>query len=287
MNAKMRRYYEKKMHGGRSIAARCVDFIVFRLFFALILFFVLLYISRSFTVALLVSLFLTAAVTLILLIRERNKMKRYIERDFLRIKEKCLLETLTFIKTDDYAAYISKLLGGLEKTKLTDYGFTASIKDMAVFAFHNHPGTKIRVSDVIKELRGCDGPIMLVSLSSYDEEVKTMCKHLDNRIELIDGAGLLKMAAENGMLPDEKAAELRAENEMKETILTFEKIKKTALGQTKVKRYIICGVVVLLWSLATGFRIYYPLIASVCFLMAFLSLRQRSQHKESSGTGLS
>ncbi len=287
MNAKMMRYYQKKMHGGRSIVARSIDFVLFRLFLAVTLLFVFLYFSHSFIVSILMSLFITVAVSLSFLIVNRNKTKRYIEADLNRIKQKCLLETLTFMNEADFADYMDRLFDGFEETEPTANGFTAKKSGKRIYAFHNHPRTKVDVPDVLNILRDCDEPLVFISLSEFQDDVKTICKSMEQNVALIDGARILKMAAEKNMLPNEQVAEQRAENEMKETILTLEKIKRTAFQKTKVKRYILCGVVVLLWSIVTGFRIYYPIIAAVCFLLALIAVKQHGEDKESSGTGLS
>lgn len=287
MNAKMIRYYRKKMHGGRSTVARVIDYVFFRMALAMILFFVLLYFSHSIMMSAIVALLLTIAFSLTLLIADRNKMKRYIEADLQRIKEKCLLETLTFMNADDFISYLDALFGGLDDVKPFNDGFTARINEKRLYAFHNHPHTKIIVPDILNILRNNNEPLVFVSLSEFHEDVKSLCKSMQFNVALINGTRLLKIAAEQNMLPDENEAQQRAENEMKETIVTIDKIKKTALQKTKVKRYVLCGVVVLLWSVVTGFRIYYPFIAAVCFLLALITVKQHRDNKESSDTGVS
>ena len=54
---------------------------------------------------------------------------------------------------------------------------------------------------------------------------------------------VLKMAAEKDMLPDEDAAQEKARREMNETIITLGKLKQHAFDKTKVKAYILCGLV--------------------------------------------
>ncbi len=287
MNAKMIRYYQKKMHGGRSIVARGIDCVFFRLFIATILFSVLLYLSRSFAVSLLIALLLTTAASLALLIVNRNKTKRFIETDLQRIKEKCLLETLTFMNARDFIAYLDALFDGFEAVEPWGNGFTALKNAKRFYAFHNHPQTKVNVPDILDILRNGNEPLVFVSLSDFHEDVKSLCKSMEQNVALINGTRLLKIAAENDMLPDENEAQQRAENEMKQTILTLDKIKRTAIQKTKIKRYILCGIVVLLWSIVTGFRIYYPFIAAVCFLLALIAVKQHREDKESSGSGAS
>jgi hypothetical protein len=287
MNAKMIRYYQKKMHGGRTIVARFIDFIFFRFLLAIMMFAIFLYLSHSFVTSLLISLFLTIAVSLILLTVNRNKMKHFIEMDLKRIKEKCLLETLTFMSANDFIDYISRLFDGFVDIAVSKNGFFARKNGKRIVAFQNHPNTKVQVYDVLNAIRGCEESLVFISLSEFHDDVKAISKNLDQSVVLIDGARILKVAAKKNMLPDEEVAQLRAENEMKDSILTLDKIKTSALNRTKVKRYVFCGIVVMLWSIVTGFRIYYPIIAAACFLLALFTLRHRSEDKESSDAGLS
>ncbi len=287
MNTQMIRYYQKKMHGGRSIVARGIDYVFFRLLMVMILFSFLLLLSHSFVMSLLISLLLTTAVSLALLIVNNNKIKRFIKTDLQRIKEKCLLETLTFMNAQDFIGFMDALFDGLEDVQPLANGFTARKNGKRLYVFHNHPQTKVNVSDILDFLRSCKEAIVFVSLSEFHEDVKSLCKSMNQNVALINGIRILKIASEKDMLPDENEAQKRAENEMKETILTIDKIKKTALQKTKIKRYILCGIVVLFWSLVTGFRIYYPFIAAVCFLLALIAVKQHREDKESSDTGVS
>ncbi|MPN63249.1 hypothetical protein SDC9_211006 [bioreactor metagenome] len=95
------------------------------------------------------------------------------------------------------------------------------------------------------------------------------------------------MAAEKEMLPDEEIAQEKARREMSESIITMDKLKQHAFNKTKVKAYMLCGLVVMGWSLVIGFHIYYPIIAVVCFVMAAITFRRNKSHEESHGIGIS
>jgi hypothetical protein len=68
--------------------------------------------------------------------------------------------------------------------------------------------------------------------------------------------------------------------------LTIDVLKKSVLDKTKAKRYIICGVIVMMWSLITGFRIYYPIIAVICFSLAVIAFKNARLYDKNTGTGL-
>ncbi len=282
MDAKMLRYYQKQMHGGRSIVARTIDFVVFRLFITVMMFWVLLYYSRSFTVSIIISIFLTMAVSLAVLKINKIRTERFIKQDLKRIKEKCLLETLTFMTKDKFSEYMEKLFDGLENIKPWDKGFTARKNEAKVYAFHNHPRSMIDVSDILDVLRANNEALLFLSLSEFSDNAQKLCDGIDREITLISGADVLKLAAKHNMLPDEEEAEQRSQREMNTSILTLERIRQTTLSKKKIKRYVFCGVIVILWPIVTGFKFYYPIIAAVCFSLAVLAFR-KSRHSEESG----
>lgn len=290
MDAKLLRYYKKKMHGGRSIAARVTDFVVFRLFMLFIIFIIVLYLTLSTTAALLIAVFLTAAASLAMTIYNRKKAEKYILKDMTRLKQKCLLERLTFMKAGEYSEYINSLLGGrLKNVSFDDDGLSADYKEKSVYVFHCHPGSECGVSDVLKIIRSYGGRDMLIlSLSEFSRDAKTMCKSLPYGVELLGGKSILSLAEKADMLSGEEEAEKHAEKEMKDTIKTLEDVKSSAFSKAKIKGYIICGIVIMCWPLVTGFRIYYPIISIICFAMAFLTYRRsKPQGKESSDIGIS
>lgn len=286
MDPRLIRYYKKQMYGGRSLVARTLDYVILRIMVLFVLFLVLLYFSRSFTVSVLISVFVTLAVSLILVLVRRNRIKKYIEKDTVRIKQKCLLEELTLMNEHAFADYISCLFDGVSDITQTNEGFTASKEGTTYCVFHNHPSTVCGVDSLLQVCRQYrDTPTVIVSLSDFNEAARTFCAGQD--IKLVSGKKILQAAASKGMLPDEEAAQDKARKEMSETIITLDKLKSSAFSKTKVKAYIFCGLVVMCWPLVMGFRIYYPIIAVVCFVMAAITFRKNKSHEESHGIGIS
>ena len=120
--------------------------------------------------------------------------------------------------------------------------------------------------------------IIIVSLSDFSKDAKTFCANINDKVMLLSGEDILNMADSKDMLPDEKQANERVVKEMNETIVTLKKVKNTAFGRAKVKAYVICGIVIMCWPLVSGFRFYYPIIAVICFVMAFISYKK--SHRE-------
>lgn len=192
------------------------------------------------------------------------------------------------MESSDFAAYVSKLFGGLENTAITDSGFKAEQKGALVYVFHNHPTVICDIPDILEVIRSRKAQrIIFVSLSDFTEAVKTLCMNKEHQAELIDGAHVLLMAEKAGLLPDEQTAQQRAEEEINQTVVTLTKFKESAFNRNKVKGYMVCGIVASLWPLVTGFKFYYPVIAAVCFALAIYTYRKGQHSKETQDIGIS
>jgi hypothetical protein len=286
MDNELKRYYKKQIYGGRSMVARFMDYVVLRFMLLFTLFIVLLYFSRSIMTALLIAIFITTAVSLVLVLFRRRKIRLYIDHDLLRIKQKCLLEELTLMNEDEFAAYVSRLFDGLDEVTLIEDGFSAMKNGAIYHVFQNHPSVKCDVDDLLKVCRNHRGQnIVIVALGEFSESAKTFSS--GQNISLVTGKSVLRMAAERDMLPDEETAQEKARREMRESIVTLDRLKQHAFNKTKVKAYMLCGLVVMGWSLVIGFRIYYPIIAVICFVMAAVTFHRNKSHEESHGIGIS
>jgi hypothetical protein len=288
MNPKLIRYYKKKLYGGRSLIARASDFIMLRVFLLFFIFIIVLTLSLSTIVALLISVFLTTATSLLILVINRKKVEKFILKDLKRIKQKCLLEKLTLMNIKDYTEYINTLFEGrISDIEITPDGFCGKYDGNNIYVMHNHPSAECSVSDALGIYRmfGDGKSITIISLSEFSADAAKMCCVMPVKTNTIDGNKILEMAEEKGMLPDEEEARANALKEMNETAITLEDARNAALGKTKVKGYIICGIVVMCWPLITGFRVYYPIISIICFILAAVSYRYSKRcGKESSGT---
>ena len=270
------------------MVARLLDFFIFRALLMMGLFIVLLQLSRSLTTALLVSIFLTLAVSLVLYCIRQKRTERLIEKDLKQLKEKCLLEKLTFLRPEEYVEYMCKLLGQLDGISMSDIGFTAEKNGTLLFVFHNHPTVLCEVSDVLNILRGHEHARMVfVSLSDFSMPVKTLCQNAKQEIKLINGEDVLTLAASADMLPDEQEAQQKAEEEMSQTVITLSRLKESALSRKKVKGYMVCGIAAILWPFVTGFRFYYPIIAAVCFALAIITYRKNQRAPQTHDIGIS
>lgn len=285
MDRKLILYYKRKLYGGRSTAARFIDFIVLRVVVLFVIFLTLLFFSRSITVSLLVSVFITLAVSFALALFRQRRIRHFIEKDMARIKRKCLLEELTMLDAAGFEEYITRLFEGLTEIKPLEDGFMATKEGVLYYVIHNHPSSVCDIDIALKiyrQLRNTDS--VVVTLGDFNEAARTF--FAGQKIKLVSGKMILKAAAQKDMLPDEDTAQQKAHYEMCETIVTIDKLKGTAFSKSKIKAYILCGLIITCWPLVAGFRIYYPFIAVFCFVMAAITYRKSKTHEESHGIGI-
>jgi len=281
MDARLRRYFGKKIHGGRSLAARAVDFVMLRAFLFLLIGVVIFYLSLSLTVSAVMSLFLTAAVSIAVSLLNRKREDVLIKKAMQRLKEKCMLRKLTFMPSREYADFIGRVLDcGLKNVIPREEGFFAECEDFAIFAFQNHPGCECGANDVLKILREKSGvKLIIAALSGFSDDAKKMCAALPCEIKLIDGKKILELAKKKELLPDEREAERDAEKEMNASLVTFEAVRKNALSRAKIRGYLFCGVIIMCWPVVAGFQFYYPLISAACFALALLAYRRTKKQQ--------
>ncbi len=286
MDVQLKRYYRKKMSGGRSLLARATDFILLRAALLIVVFILMLQWSHSLTVSIPVAVLITAAFSIALILVRRKKADKIFKKDMQRIREKCLLESLTLMNSREYADYMVRLFPGLIPSQDMPGGFLADYKEARVAVLHNHPNSDCTVSQILDAYRLCknEKKTIMISLSAFTEDAAKFAENAG--IKLVPGKEVLRIAGEKDMLPDEHSAEEQARQEMEDTIVSMERVKRSAFSKTKVRAYIICGLVTMIWPLVGGWRFYYPIISSLCFILAIVSYKRGKHSPESADIDL-
>ncbi len=280
MDAQLKRYYSKKMNGGRSLIAQAADFILLRVVILAVLFITMLQWSHSLNVAIPVSLLLTAALCALLAIFRKRKADKFYKQDLQKMREKCLLESLTLMSNDEYEDYMGRLFPGVINTHSISNGFIADYNDGKIAIFQNHPKSICGAPEIAEAYRLIKDAetVTIVSLSDFSADAKIFAGNVS--AVLISGREILCIARKMELLPDEKIAEQRAKQEMDSAAISFERVKRSALNKTKVRAYIYCGLITMFWPLVGGWRIYYPLISFICFILAYISYKKgKDDHK--------
>jgi hypothetical protein len=287
MDTQLSKYYLKKMSGGRSLVARAADFILLRVVILAVLFITMLQCSHSIKVAIPVSLLLTAAFSILMAIYRRKKAEKFYKKDLQKMREKCLLESLTLMNTEEYADYMRRLFPGLDDIQFISNGFIASYNGGKASVLHNHPKSSCGVPEIVDAYRLIKGAdkTTVISLSDFTVDAAVFAKSVS--AVLIPGSEVLLIACDKGLLPDEKSAEQRAKKEIEAAAVSFERVKRTALNKTKVRAYIYCGLITMFWPLIGGWRIYYTVISLICFILAYISFRKGKDVQKSEGIDVS
>lgn len=286
MDNQLKRYYRKKTSGGRSIVARAIDFVAVRAAMLIVIFIVMLQWSRSIKVSIPVAVLITVAVSVALILYRRRKSEKFFKKDMHQLQEKCLLESLTLMNDKEYVQYMERLLPGITFVDEIVNGFIADYKGTTVAILHNHPSSDCGVTKTVDIYRLCKDAkkCVIISLSSFTADAIKFAEKAE--ITLVSGKDILRIAGEKDMLPDEKVAEERAKQEMEDAIVSMERIKRSALSRTKIKAYIFCGLAAMVWPLVGGWRIYYPIISVLCFLLAVVSYKRGKHTQESANIDL-
>ena len=286
MDAQLKRYYRKKMSGGRSFVARATDFMLLRAGVLIVVFILMLQWSRSLTVSIPVAALFTIALSITLILYKRKKADKIFKKDMQHLREKCLLESLTLMNGQEYAEYMARLFPGMNHMNDIPGGFLADYKGTVIAVFHNHPSSECSVSQTVDAYRLCKDAkkIAIISLSDFATDAVKFAENAG--VTLISGKKVLRIAGEKDMLPDEHSAEVRAKQEMEDAIVSMERVKRSAFSRTKVRAYIMCGLVTMIWPLISGWRFYYPIISILCFLFAFVSYKRGKHTQESANIDL-
>lgn len=270
------------------MVARIFDAVLFRAAIFCTLFVILFYYTFSLTFALIMSILLTTAASLALTLFKKAKRRKFEAKELENLKEKCLLEELTFMSRDEFSSYINKLLDcKLNSIGRFEGGFKADYKQHEMYVLHSHPSDVCSVSDVLNIYRSANNKkkLVILTMSSFSDEATELCKQ--KGIECVGGKKLLRISAAKNMLVSEEEAQKKAEQLMKESLVTLKQLRKNALRGVKIRGYIICGIIALAWPLVNGFKIYYPIISISCFVLAAISYKKRDKAKESTDIGIS
>lgn len=281
MDAQLARYYSKKMSGGRSLIAQAADFILLRVVILAVLFTTMLQWSHSLNVAIPVSLLLTAAFCVLLAIFRKRKADKFYKQDLQKMREKYLLESLTLMSNAEYENYMERLFPGVTNAQSVSNGFIADYNGGKIAVLQNHPKSICDAPEIVDAYRLVKDAekITIVSLSDFSTDAKIFADSVS--AVLIPGGEILCIARKMELLPDEKIAEQRAKQEMDSAAISFERVKRSALNKTKVRAYIYCGIITMFWPLVGGWRIYYPFISFICFILAYISYKKGKDDQKS------
>ena len=118
--------------------------------------------------------------------------------------------------------------------------------------------------------------LIILSLCERDSDAKKLIDKLPaDQICFLSTDDVIKVCENHALLPDQDEVMTYVLSEITSERKTLDQLKKEMFHEKKPKAYIILGITIMLWSYFTGFKFYYPIIAMVCFALAFFSFKNK------------
>ncbi|MBQ9989137.1 MAG: hypothetical protein IJP30_05330 [Clostridia bacterium] len=280
LHNEMRRYYRFAMSGQRSLFARAVDFLVLR---AIILlgFLVWFYLQTAQPVlSLFLAVIAATMVSVAIALYNSIRLDQFVEREKLRLSRHYLFEQMVLMPAKEFTELIAALARGagytVEKCEPYRLFCRKDGADCLLFGLQNHPDQPVSPQQALecyRLARAHNVPkAVLVSTAPVPVQTKTLLqKCADVEFRIWNHERLLDLAQKQSRLPDQKVVEAALMEELYEKRMTMAKLKKRAVDSTRTRGYLVCGGVLAFAALLTGKTLYYPLMAGLCFFLAFLS----------------
>ena len=204
-----------------------------------------------------------------LLLRRKNKKKRltkeqqeHLRKVTLQLKFLTKSKSLNLFKT----AFI-KLYPDAQTIKLTTKKVNIITDDKNINFFPMF-SQEITIADVINCLKYTNKDSMCyIASENFSPAVVAFALTLEKPVKLLDA----RVVLEKLLAPTETYPDITVELKTKKR-LTWEYIKTATFARTKIKTYIILGLIILATSFIVRFNIYYIIIATLLFSFALISL---------------
>ncbi len=274
MDKKVKRFLKTEFYKGKNAFARCTDMILGKIFALLMLFgagFVLglrIYSCAVFAIA------ATAIFTIVDMLLRRRKFEKFCAAYLQNLGKELLLEKLSILPSEKLRRLFLPAFEKRETKKLEGYfgGYYARETFRYYMVISLHPTMPATVEEVralysrVAKL-GVKSVCML-SLGGFDEQAELFAKKLPIHFELLGKEFAFEVAEICGISVDEK--------EKNETIIAlYEKrkerriqFKDAFLQEGKTKVYLLGGILLSVWPIMVGYNIIYPIMSSLCFIMA-------------------
>ena len=295
LNRQLRAYYRGAMFGNRSTLARSIDFIALRLFI-----FVALYVWFSLQTAQLTLSAILAGVgvgmvSIALSLYKSIRLDRFVAQKRMELSRDYLFEKIVLLPRHAFLQMLREMAGELGYTvkKTLPFGLLCSHYEgeSLIFALQNHPHNKVSPQQILNCYRKAREyhirQITLVSTAPLQEEARTFLHKIpDISVDIWSRQQILHLAQKQHRLPEAQEVEAALLEELEQRRMSLKKMKQEALYSSRARAYIVCGMILGVASWITGQHIYYPLMAGLCFFLAFVSFfngqRDDAKHPRSS-----
>ncbi len=281
LDKKMRRYYRQIMFGNRNLLARSLDFIALRviIFVAFLLWFSLQ--TSHVALSIILSSVATGMVSIALALYKNIRLDKFVSIKRLELSRIFVLEQMVLMSRRSFIKLMAAMARehGYAVERLHPRGVLCRDENndaCILFALQNHPSDLISAQQLLECYRyvrqnTIDKGILLCTAALSDNAAALLSKLPPQRMGVWDQDKLLSMAEALDMLPNPEDVEQGILLELEQRRLHLRQLKKQAFAASRVRSYIICGLVLFFAAIVTGQHLYYPLMGAVCFFMAFLS----------------
>ena len=286
MDTKLRKFIKTEYYKGKTLPARLIDSVFFKLLVFLGLFVVFWLMNAGILRALVLAATVTASVGIFKFIFTRTRLMSFSQNRIERAKEECMLEKLVLLDNRHRKELMLRVLQkytGEPKNKFVSMDGGYLFDKTYCFVFPNHPKYPVTVEQVSKVLRTMRAKrlrqCVLISSADFDADAQAMAIRRCQKAEFLSKNTLIKLLQGSMLYPSDEEAYRFLEGEMEERRITREKVKNAFFDADKGRAFALCALVLAIWPFVTGFNIIYPIAAAGCTALsiyAFIKGKSRA-----------
>lgn len=197
------------------------------------------------------------------------------------MRQNHVIKELLLLNIEDLGKFFSSLLSEYLEDDFISLGedrYTSPAGNTFVKLFINYPSCETSCQDIFSAYKQIVHQeyqnIYFVTTSHFSEEAIHLGKELKG-LRLMDQKDIIEICTELNWLPDEQEVLSSLENEIRDKIVTKDKIKKELLAKNKLALYIISAFILAIWPLFSEFNIIFPVLSSIMILLSVLVYRAK------------
>ena len=275
-----RKYFRRAYAGGRSAFARVSDGALLAAFAAAVCYAWFLSQVGNHLLALFLALIAAGMLIVCAMLWRSIRFDSFVEKHTAALRKEAILEALLLLPRNEVMDILlgsDPLLRLTRSVKPCREGFFAELPGgKALFALlQKHPSEKVHPSELLGlhrlALANACARIELYSTAEYEPETSALAGKLAVPPQLHPPAALIDLAQSQNLLPEESVIQEAVESSIRRHSEAMESLKKGALVPANTRRYLYAAGIILVSSFITGYRVYYPLMASLCLCLALIS----------------
>ncbi len=246
-------FFRKRHAGGRSIAARVIDYIGLRLIFAAACWLYFRHIIPSRTAAGWVTAIALIAFMIVLRLWRDHSFKKFMKKDIARMRDEMRMERLISMPYRDFLSLLEKTINVDPGVQLHGLQKASPVTEDDILAVY-HAGCETK-------------PMHICATAPFSSEAAALSRRLPVKVKLTGAAELLDTCREKMPIGDSQL-EARIEDALKERKERRHHLQARAFLGQSTKKYLLAAAVLLAVSFLTDYVIYYRMLASLCMLLA-------------------